>query len=230
MRVEPFAIGSYIHAIKRGARGMPITNNATDKDRFLKILYYMNEEYFDENWERDTASADGILFARPNWWPERKPLVHILAYTLMPNHAHLMLEEIRDGGVSMFMKKLAQSMTNHFNQKYKQKGSLFQGAYKSRTIQDDTYLRYVAAYIMVKNTCELYPRGKLRGAMEHFEDAWKWAVTYRFSSLGEYVGIRKTPILNNTFLAEVFGSPKRLKSFARDVLLGGKWLEGTTLE
>src|ERR1700722_10455963 len=114
MRVEPFTVGSYMHALKRGARGLPITEDESDKWRFLRLLYYMNDEFLDPNWYRYDESSQtaltGRLFERHNFWPERKPLVAILAYTLMPNHLHLVLKEIREGGISAFMRKLGQSM------------------------------------------------------------------------------------------------------------------------
>ena len=96
MRVEPFGVGSYVHAIKRGARGLPITEDESDQWRFLRLLYYMNDEFFDEHWYN--ADREGRFF-RPDRWPDREPLVRILAYTLMPNHFHLLLKEIRDGGI-----------------------------------------------------------------------------------------------------------------------------------
>lgn len=221
MRVEPYIVGSYVHVIKRGARGVAITGDEADKWRFIRSLFYMNDEYFDPNWER--ASKDVGFLYRPESWPERKPLVLILSHTLMPNHMHLLLKEIKKGGITLFMKKLGQSMTNHFNEKYEQRGSLFQGSYKSKTIGKDEYLRYAAAYIMVKNVFELYPRGGLSGAMKNFEQAWQWAITYPFSSLGDYAGVRESAIVDKELLGEIYAKPQEFKKFARDVILGGKW-------
>lgn len=222
MRVEPFSVGSYIHAIKRGARGLPITEDESDQWRFLRLLYYMNDEFFDEHWYR--ADREGRFF-RPDSWPNRRPLVRILAYTLMPNHFHLLLKEVRDGGISAFMQKLCQSMTNYHNERYGQHGSIFQGSYRGRTIESDNYLQYVSAYIMVKNVFELYPKGGLRGATDHFEEAWKWGITYPYSSLGNYAGISNLPIVDKDILADIFATPRTFKAFAKDVIEGGKWLK-----
>ena len=65
----------------------------------------------------------------------------------MPNHFHLLLEETEEGGISKFMQGLCVSMSKHFNIKYEEKGSLFQGAFKSRTINDDYYLDLIHVYI-----------------------------------------------------------------------------------
>ena len=226
MRVEPFAVDSFVHAIKRGSRGLELTVDESDKSRFLRLLFYMNDEFLDEYWYRADSERQ---FFRPDSWPERKPLVAMAAYTLMPNHFHLLLQEIREGGISSFMKKLSQSMTNYHNEKYDQKGSIFQGSYRGKTIDSDEYLRYVAAYIMVKNTFELYPHGGLQGGVQHFENAWQWAIEYRFSSLGDYAKGQYSPILEKRVCGELFSSPREFKKFARDVIAGGKWRE-TELE
>lgn len=234
MRVEPFAVGDYLHVLKRGGRGMEITKDYFDKTRFLHILYYMNDEYLDENWvkiiygdhgygSRTTVNST-VNFERPPEWPERKPIVKILCYTLMPNHLHLLLKEILPGGVSKFMQKIGMSMTNHFNEKYKNKGSIFQGGYKSKTIKEDKYLRYLSSYIMVKNTFELYPEEGLIGARKNFNKAWEWAKNFEFSSLGEYCDIRDLPIIEKDVLGEIF-TAKNFKFFSRDVVLSGKWDE-----
>ena len=162
------------------------------------------------------------MFHRPDAWPDRSPLVEVIAYTLLPNHFHLILKETREGGVSQFMQKLGQSMTNHANGKYSEKGSLFQGAFKSKTCTDDRYMRYLFAYVMVKNTFEMYPEGGLAGAKENFESAWQWGMKYPFSSLSEYAGQRTTPILSKQTFQETF--PKNsFKTFAKDVIHSGKW-------
>ena len=232
MRIEPFTVGNYVHVLKRGARGLNIVEDISDRRRFLALLYYMNDEFLDENWVRELKSdfLDGSQttvnskFERNALWPPRKPLVKILCYTLMPNHFHIMVKENSEGGVSKFMQKVGQSMTLHFNEKnnLKGKGSIFQGSYKGKVINEDRYLRYLSAYIMVKNTFELYPKGGLSGAQKNFEDAWEWSSTYEFSSFADYCGKRDSEIIDKDISGEIF-EVKKFKSFARDVISGGKW-------
>ena len=126
MRIEPFVINSYVHVIKRGARGMPIVRDESDRWKFKRSLYYMNDEFLDGNWNRlkfiysSQTTVDRTFVFRPDHWPERKKLVNIVSYALVSNHFHLLLKEIVENGVSTFMKKLGQSMTNGFNEKYKE--------------------------------------------------------------------------------------------------------------
>src|SRR3989344_9240284 len=97
MRVEPRDVGSVVHVIKRGARGTDIVRDQSDRMRFRSSLLLLNDSFMDPNWS-DALEPLGNS-TRPNHWPEHDPLVHILAWTLMPNHFHLLLEEIKKGGI-----------------------------------------------------------------------------------------------------------------------------------
>jgi REP element-mobilizing transposase RayT len=225
MRVEPYSVGSFVHVTKRGARGLPITRDSKDKIRFARLLYHVNDEYKDENWDRRTSSRD--IFKRPTWWPERRPLCRVHCWTLMPNHFHLLLEEIQDGGVAKYMQRVCGSMSTHFNAKYEEKGSLFQGAYKGRTVSDDSYLRQVIPYIVVKNVFELY-QGGLERAVGEFQNAWEWGVRhYTYSNLPELGGVRDWPVTERGIVQELFPSPDALKRQAKEMLLSRKELRDT---
>lgn len=179
----------------------------------------MNDEYLNENWD-DLRGSE--RFERPLDWPSRDPLARILAFTLMPNHMHLIVEEIKDGGVTNLMRRIGQSMTNHHNMKYGEVGSLFQGSFRSRTISNDSYLRYAAGYVMAKNVLELYPHGGLEGARLNFDDAWKWATHYPYSSLRHYTG-NTMQIIDKNVLDQMFPTAAAFKMSSKDLIMGGKW-------
>ena len=219
-RVEGHAVESYMHVVKRGARGMPITQDENDRRRFARLLYHMNDHYKDEYWEQNTASLPD--FERPASYPERRPLVAVLAWTLMPNHFHLILREITENGIAKFMQKLGNSMSTYNNLKYNEKGSLFQGSYKGILIDDDEYLRWVASYVMVKNVFELYPGGLVIAA-DDFDKAWRWAQTYEFSSFTQYAQRDGSPLLEKDILGELFSNPREFKDSARDMILARTW-------
>jgi hypothetical protein len=195
MRIEPFAIDSIVHITKRGTRGLDIVRDQDDKLRFTKSLFLLNDTYSSPNWHRESSELP--VFARPESWPEQDPLVHILGWTLLSNHFHLLVREIRDKGISTFMQRLGGSMSMCFNLKYKERGSIFQSAYHARAVHTDEHIRYLAFYILAKNTLEMYPYGGLSGAASDFDEAWKWAKKYPFSSLKDFVSGNKSPIIND---------------------------------
>ena len=194
MRVEPHSVDSILHTVKRGARGMDVVLDDADRWRFIKSLFLLNDSHSSTNWYTETANLK--LFERPEHWPERNPLVRILAWVLMSNHFHLLMQEKAEGGIAKFMQRLCGSMSLCFNLKYESKGSIFQGSYKAKLVDDDSYLRHLAFYIQVKNVLEIYPGG-LVAALADFDKAWDWALKYEFSSLPAYVYGVGSPILDD---------------------------------
>ena len=74
-------------------------------------------------------------------------LVEVISYCLNPNHFHLILKQLKDGGISEFVKRLSGGYTGYFNYKYKRNGVLFQGKFKSIYIDSNEYLLYLSAYV-----------------------------------------------------------------------------------
>lgn len=228
-----FSKGSYVHVIKRGVRGMPIVKDKHDKWRFLRSLYYLNDQPSRERWSREVESttASGFSMPRPQGWEAQQPWVKVHAYTLMPNHFHLLLEEIVDGGIAAFMRKVGGSMTKYFNEKYDQSGSLFQSSYKSSVVDSDAYLRFLLAYILIKNPFELHPKG-FKYAIDNFDKAFDWAQRYPFSSLGSFTDKYEAPPIIETNLDSLFDDTKDFKAVGQEAVSfsATKKLESILLE
>ena len=217
MRVEPFGVGSVVHVVQRGVRGTAIVRDEADKSRTMRTLFYLNDTHTDEYWHRSTARLE--LFERPTHWPERNPLVRLLACTLLDTHFHLLIEEIREGGTAKFMQRFSGSLSTYFNKKHGEKGSLFQGSYHSRTVSTDEHYRYLAFYILVKNVLDMYPGG-LRAAQANFDDAWEWAKRYPYSSFRDMVAGISSPIVDDPerLIAGIIGAGDAYKNEARELL------------
>lgn len=219
MRKEPFTVGSYVHVYNRGNRKQEITRDAGDKWRFVQAFRYFNDEYSPLNIFRslrESGHHKGLGW--PEQWPEHKPLVKILALALMPNHFHVLLKEIKKDGVTRFMQKFSTGVTNYFNTKYQEVGSLFQGSYKAKLVDEEMYLKNLSVYIQVKNPFELYGGG-IEKAIGEFNKAYEWAVNDPYNSLADYAGKRKSQIIDKDILGELFKTPREYKEFARDAML-----------
>lgn len=217
MRVEPYSVDSIIHVTKRGTRGMDIVRDMEDRKRFSRSLFFLNDTHTDSNWHREIAGLS--TFERPSYWPEREPLVRILAWTLLSNHFHILLQEIKEGGAAKFMQRLGGSMSMCFNLKYKEKGSIFQSAYHGRVVEQNAHLNYLAFYILLKNVLEMYPGG-LKVALAHFDDAWEWATRYPFSSLSDIISGYPAPTIDDTegLIEGIIGRGNSFKEEARELL------------
>ena len=70
----------------------------------------------------------------------------LYAWCLMPNHVHLLLKE-RSEPIAKPLQSIAVSYAIWHNRKYRQTGHLFQGRYRSRPVEDQTYFLRVVRYI-----------------------------------------------------------------------------------
>jgi len=141
-RKIPFATGEHYHIFNRGVDKRIIFNDAYDIRRFFQSMIEFN-----------TVDPIGSLYENSflqlgSETPKSEDkLVNIIVYCLNPNHFHLILEQLKDNGISEFMKKLGGGYTNYFNQKNKRSGSLFQGVFKDVHIDSNEYLLHASAYV-----------------------------------------------------------------------------------
>ena len=73
--------------------------------------------------------------------------VELVAFTIMPNHIHLIVQELDEGGIPQYMKRVLGGYAKYFNIKYKKTGHVFQGSYNAVHIENNEQLLYVSAYI-----------------------------------------------------------------------------------
>jgi len=224
MRKEVFFVGDLVHVFNRGNRKQEIVRDKKDRWYFIQSLYYFNDSNSVPHIFRELNCILGEhsfynTLKWPNKFPKRDPLVKIHAAVLKDNHFHLILEEIREGGITEFMRKIGTGMTCRFNTKYNESGKLFQGSYKARRIDKDHYLQYLNVYIHVKNIFEMYPGG-FNKAIENFDDAYEFAKKYEYSSLSAYENgydTKFSEIISTDWLEESFKGGK-FKEFAKNCL------------
>ncbi len=68
------------------------------------------------------------------------------AYCLMPNHVHLLLEELKDD-VATVMKRIGIAYVSYFNKHYDRTGPLFEDRFKSEPVGDVGYFVTLLRYI-----------------------------------------------------------------------------------
>jgi putative transposase len=99
--------------------------------------------------------------------------IQLFAYCLMPNHWHMVLSPVADGGMARFCQWLTLTHTQRYNVHYEitGQGHLYQGRYKSFPVQGDEHFLTVCRYVERNAyTAELCPS----------PDAWRWSSLYRW--------------------------------------------------
>ena len=71
----------------------------------------------------------------------------IHAFTLMPNHVHILATPGSDDSPGDLMKRVGQIYTQHYNRKYQRCGTLWGGRYKSCLVDEDSYLMRCYRYV-----------------------------------------------------------------------------------
>ena len=143
MRKIPFINGEFYHIYNRGVDKRNIFEDQKDIDRFFQSMNEFNSvEPIGSIYEKFFAEKK---FGCPA--PKTAKLVNFVCYCLNPNHYHFILEQVADGGISEFMKRLGGGYTNYFNEKHKRSGALFQGRFKSIHVSSNEYLLWVGVYV-----------------------------------------------------------------------------------
>ncbi len=74
--------------------------------------------------------------------------VTLVAYCLMENHVHLLVNDLHSNNISKFMQKIGVTYSGYYNRKYDRSGHLFQDRFRSETVEDERYLLTVFRYIL----------------------------------------------------------------------------------
>ena len=212
-RKIPFVEGEFYHLYNRGVDKRNIFSSAVDYKRFMALLYLTNtsEDIRVGNLLRDTPYEDIFSIERGD------PLVAVGAFCLMPNHFHLLVTPLVEGGVSQYLLKLQTGYSMYFNIKNERSGSLFQGPFKSEHAGENTYLKYLFSYIHL-NPAKLRDmrwKEKIHSKHTHLISFIK---KYPYSSLGSYLSDTHT-ITNPSLFPQYFTSKKEMEAHITD------WLE-----
>lgn len=75
--------------------------------------------------------------------------IAVYANCLMPNHFHLLLQQLEDNGIASFISDFVNAYTRYYNTKHERTGALFQGTFKAVSIENDEQLIHVHRYITI---------------------------------------------------------------------------------
>ncbi len=231
MRKIQFVPGFIYHIYNRGIEKRDVFLSDNDRWRFLQGLFLFNDEktvanlLFRLEKERRALNFRILREYLNQQKNERKSLVRIMLDCLMPNHFHLVLEEISNGGISRFMHKLGLGYTKYFNTKHERNGHLFQGPFQAVRVDNDDQLRYLMAYINAINPAqEIEPQIKEEG-IKDVNKVIKFIESYLWSTHQEYLGARESLIIDKGLAGKMFSNPQEYKEFIQDILLGKKRID-----
>jgi len=224
IRKLQFFPGNLYHLFSRGNAKRDIFNNDKDRYRFLQGLYISNNNNCNFGLTHLEGRKTGFTLLEIKEIFERDkirydPFVKIYIDCLMPNHYHLLVEEVKEGGIVRFMQRSGNSYGRYFTIKNDRPGSLFQGRFKAVRVETDDQLKYLVAYINVINPAQLIePELKEKG-VHNFDKVFKFIDKYNWGTHQEFMGRRESILIDkNKILSEMFPNHKTYLEFVKDIL------------
>ena len=191
------------HVYNRSIGEMEIFKNDNEYTRFINAIRFYQVENprikFSDFLEQASHRAGGIKWR--TLFPEKDRLVEIIAYCIMPTHFHLLIKQLKDTGIAIFVSNLLNSYTRYFNTKYERKGTLWEGRSKRVLLEGNEQLLHLTRYI------------HLNPVTAHLVDKpekWPW------SSYSEYLLETSDDkgICNYSFIMDI--KPSAYKEFVED--------------
>ena len=220
-----FEVGGIYHILNRGVEKRKIFEKNQDYSRFILGLEFFNSTGYNDLWEllargvSDTPQQTLRERIDSERAKKRQPIVELMAFALMPNHYHLILREILDGGISLFMQKMA-GYSRYFNKQNDRVGPLFQSRYKSVPIKDDRQLSTVFAYVHTNPVVLKEPQWK-DGKVKNAESVINWLAKHGLSSYQDYIGNLTYPTTTQRdFFLDFYGGPNGCRKAVEDWIRG----------
>jgi REP element-mobilizing transposase RayT len=124
--------------------------------------------------------------------------VSVLAYCLMPDHYHVMLQQHGDGSIQRCLQATFKEYTQSFNQEHQRSGTLFDGRAKAHEVDNDLYIVQLCADI------HLHP---VSAQLIHTPEEWE------FSDYKEWIDIRQSDITDLSLRNSFFDNGKQYRNF-----------------
>lgn len=220
-----FENGGIYHIVNRGVEKRDIYLKPQDYSRFILGLEFCNTSEHVDIWnfinKADKETSDIFLSVSEKLKKQREenkrsdPIVELMAFTLMPNHYHLIVREIRENGISLFMQKIG-GYTTYFNKQYDRVGPLFQSRYKSVVVKDDRQFMNTFVYVHT-NPIELIESRWKDMQVKNKKKAIDWASSYKWSSYKNYLGEKNfSGVTKRDFFLEFFNGANGCKEVVED--------------
>ena len=199
MRYENFANGEFYHVYNRGVDRRITYRCDEDYLRFFESLRVFNTT-------QDAGAAISFHKRCQQVYPLDDQLVRVHVFSLMPNHFHLLVQQVRDGGISQFLQRFGTSYTKFFNKSEGRTGALFENVFKARHINSDAYLLHITRYIHLNLLSTIGIDWKSDGVTDT-RVALDFLVSSPWSSFFYYYNNIDTPVLDLSLLQNLFPSP-----------------------
>jgi putative transposase len=209
MRYENFAPNEHFHIFGRGANKEKIFIDDEDKTRFIFLITHFQSptKVYNVSWYTKSFIKKGSFSTKEDKVREilKERNVRLIAFAIMPNHFHLLVQNLEDGILSVYMHRILTAYSKYFNKKYNKKGHVFGGPFGAVHTKNNTQLLHLSAYIH-KNPKEI----------KEWENKYD---KYPYSSYQDYIGLNRWGnFLSTEIVLKQFKDQAKYKDFVTESL------------
>lgn len=155
--------GTYCHVYNRGIENRNIFTDEADYQTFLAFLEeYLSAPKTPESNKKDFTINGRVFRGVPHQPKNYFKKVELIAYSLKPEHFHLVLHQKTQKSLQAFIRSLCTRYSIYFNKKYSHTGALFDGPYKSAQVKDEKGLMLLTHYLHKASDHSTYPEYSLQ--------------------------------------------------------------------
>lgn len=218
MRKVKFVRGEYYHIYSRTILNVPEFKNYQNADKLFKTFLLANSmnsgRAFDylRN-DRSPKLEKAIEIAR-----DGKRLVDILCYVIMPDHYHLLIKELKDSGITNFIRKCNISIAKYINIKNNRRGTLFESRFQSKHIDSNEYLLHLSVYIHLNPLDFISGRDWRENKLKDWPSIKNKLIQYPWSSLRSFLdeGNENPIISGEEIILSQFSNRNEYELFLRE--------------
>ena len=209
-RKVPFVNGGHYHIFNRGINRQETFLSPRDYKHFLETVFYYSIK---------NPKPKFSQYSETQLFPinRQKKIVDVLCYCLMPNHFHLLVRQVEEGGVSELMRKSIHSYTKYRNTRLNILGGVFQPIFKAVRVESDEQLLHLSRYIHLNPIVSLLARDL---------NYYPWSSYSYYATkennldikTDEILGFFKSPTEYDTFLRDHTGYTRTLESITHSIL------------
>ena len=205
--------GEIYHIVTRGVADTLIFKDENDRYRAIFSLFEFNDLKPVLIRERRRARARAKKIGKEDFSAKRDLLVEIFAFYFMSNHIHLLVRQIKEAGITQFMRKFGAGYAYYFNKKYARRGHLFQNRFRAIRIENNEQLKTVFVYMHTNGISLIEPKWKELG-IKNPKKVIKFLENYKWSSYPDYLGKKNFPsVTERGFLLKVMGGKEGCRNF-----------------
>ena len=137
------ATGEIYHIYNRSIIGDKVFPDKRSLERFKETIFY----YLRTNPRCSYSKKEEGKSLFQQKYDKDKRLSELIAYCIMPNHFHLILKQLDENGISVYIGRLLNSYSRYYNTRFKRKGPLWEGRFNRKRVETDEDLLHLTRYI-----------------------------------------------------------------------------------